>query len=163
MQLVFTQIKEYIKLMLKNKIRGFSLIEAIISLMIASMGIILINIGVQNIHHQLTSRIGSKIHVQWEKAVSTLESEQMQFQWDGSQSSNIPVLYCQTQKRSYLLKLNHNNLILQGTNGKGFMPLFMKIDSFRYHYNEPFLEIWVSRDNYHFHRKLVMQRKGNNE
>lgn len=163
MQLAFNQIKGYIKLMLKNKIQGFSLVEVVVALMVASMGIMLINIGLQNIHYQLTSMTGSKVQIQWEKVISTLESEQMQFQWNDRQTSNVPILYCQTQKRDYLLKLNHHNLILQGSNGKGFMPLFMGIDNFRYHYDEPFLEIEVSKGNYHFHRKLVMQRKIDDE
>lgn len=147
--------------MFKGKIQGFSLVEVIVALIIASMGLMLINIGTQSIHYQLTSEFGNKMQVQWEKVVSTLESEQMQFKWNGNQSDNTPILYCQTQKNNYLLKVNHHNLILQGVNGKGFMPLFMKIDDFKYRYDDPFLEIWVSTGNHHFHRKLIMQRKDN--
>ena len=58
-------------------------------------------------------------------------------------------------------KKNRRNLILQGINGQGFMPLMMNIDGFRYRYSEPFLEIWVKVHNHQYHRKVVMQRKSN--
>lgn len=41
------------------------------------------------------------------------------------------------------------------------MPLMMNIDGFRYRYSEPFLEIWVKVHNHQYHRKVVMQRKSN--
>lgn len=150
-----------IKLMLKNRIKAFSLVEVIIALIISSLGLLLINGGIYGIHRQLNSNSGSKERIQWEKMVSTLESEQMRFQWKGNQKDGLPVLYCQTQRNDYLLKKNRRNLILQGTNGQGFMPLMMNIDGFRYHYSEPFLEIWVKVHGHQYYRKIVMQRENN--
>ena len=148
-----------IKSMLKNRIRAFSLVEVIIALIISSLGLLLINGGVYGIHRQLNSNSGNKERIQWEKLVSTLESEQMRFQWKERQKDGTPVLYCQTQRNDYLLKKNRRNLILQGTNGHGFMPLMMNIDGFHYRYSEPFLEIWVKVHDRQYHRKVVMQRK----
>ena len=147
--------------MLKNRIKAFSLVEVIIALIISSLGLLLISGSVYGIHRQLNSNFGSKERIQWEKLISTLESEQMRFQWKESQNNGTPVLYCQTQYNDYLLKKNRRNLILQGINGQGFMPLMMNIDGFRYRYSEPFLEIWVKVHNHQYHRKVVMQRKSN--
>lgn len=150
-----------IKSMLRNRITAFSLVEVIIALIISSLGLLLINGGVYGIHRQLNSNSGSKERIQWEKLVSTFESEQMRFQWKENQEDGTPVLYCQTQRNNYLLKKNRRNLILQGTNGQGFMPLMMNIDEFRYRYSEPFLEIWVKVHGHQYYRKVVMQRKNN--
>lgn len=149
--------------MLKSKVKGFSLVEVTVALIISSLGLLLINNSVYGIHRQLNSNSGDKERIQMEKLITTLESEQMQFQWTGSQKDGTPILYCQTQRHNYLLKKNHQNLILQGINGQGFMPLFMNIDDFRYHYSEPFLEIWIKTQKHQYYRRVVMQRKNNEE
>lgn len=154
-------MKGNIKLVLKNKIKAFSLVEVIISLIISSLGLLLINGSVYGIHRQLNSSSGSKERIQWEKMISTLESEQMRFQWKESRNDGTSVLYCQTQHNDYLLVRNHRNLILQGINSQGFMPLMMNIDGFRCHYSEPFLEIWVRIHDHQYCRKVIMQRKSN--
>ena len=97
-------MRESIKLMLKNRIKTFSLVEVIIALIISSLGLLLISGSVYGIHRQLNSNSRSKERIQWEKLISTLESEQMRFQWKESPNNGMPVLYCQTQHNDYLLK-----------------------------------------------------------
>lgn len=147
--------------MLKNRIQAFSLAEVIVALIISTLGLTLINIGVYGIHHQLTSNAGTKERIQWEKVISTLESEQMKFKWNGTSKEGKPILYCQTQKCNYLLGQNHHNLILQGENGQGFMPIFMNVQTVRFFYDEPFLKIQLKVNGHNYSQKIVMQRKKN--
>ena len=105
--------------MLKNRIKAFSLVEVIIALIISSLGLLLISGSVYGIHRQLNSNSGSKERIQWEKLISTLESEQMRFQWKESQNNGTPVLYCQTQHNDYLLKKKSSKFNFTGNKWSG--------------------------------------------
>lgn len=144
--------------MLNKKLYGFSFVEVIIAILIASVGLLLMGGILSPLHHQFTSNKGMKVRMQLEKMTATLESDSMKFRWDDT-ISGFPKIYSDTQKSTYRMLQKKKALILQNEEGQGYMPLLMGNDGFKWKYSEPIFEIWINYEKHVYHKKNVIPKR----
>lgn len=148
--------KEIMKLMYKNKITGFTLVEIILGLLITSLGIFLICCLIGVFHRNLINSDGTKERIEIEKAISTINAENTQFRVE--QDKGKIKLYSNVQKNIYEFYLTPKNvLILRNRNGRGYMPLLFNCQAYHLEYVNPELIIKIKmEDGNEYQRKLYI-------
>lgn len=149
---------KYIKL----RIKGFTILEVIIALMISSIGIGLIYMTLYPIHRNLINESGIKERIQWEKCISTIGSENNKFYFVKNKNHHFPIrLYNNIQHKTYEMHITAKKaLILRSTDHEGFMPLILNCIGYRFSYNEPILNFEIElRNHHHYHQKIILFEK----
>ena len=128
-----SQIELGIKLQLRcAKIKGFTLIEATVALMVTALGLALLaGIG-SNMQKQVVAKQETD-QFEWERFVSLLQNERQHFalvKKSGENGENI-YLYSRKAKKDYIVHYeSQRDKVIMETASGGYMPLLYRVSSF---------------------------------
>lgn len=99
--------------------RGFTLIELVLALLIASLVVLTINFAVQTTHRSSVNRMEDQLA--WHYFLSTIRAPKYQFVIEHQAAQKI-ILKSTVQKKRFVLKYRQGELVLTTPEG-GYLPL----------------------------------------
>ena len=114
----------------KSERFGFTLIEAVVSLIVIAMGLLLISFFLNNIGHGQQNRQYTEIHF-----YSYLKRfEAPDYRLIQVLPSQLLLEDCHSHKK-YRIRIRKKILLLSGINNKGYVPLISDVDSIHWSYH----------------------------